>query len=101
MPARTPEVIVVLRADRGRQAPGLRQDVDRRRLPVVAREEYRGRPFFRRQRLIGAADQGGQLAPAEHVGIELWHTAGRQLFLVLLRNDAEEVLVSRETFDRK
>src|SRR5690242_19094154 len=71
MPTRPPQTIVVVSADRGRQAPGLGKEVDRRRLPIVAREKYRVRSFFRRQRLIGTADRGREFAPAEHFGIEL------------------------------
>src|SRR6185312_6723616 len=70
MPTRPPQTIVVVRADRGGQVPGLREEVDRRRLPIVVGEKYRSRSFFRRQRSIGAADRGGEFAPAKHFSIE-------------------------------
>ncbi len=69
MAVRTPQIVVVVGADRRRQAPGAAKHIDGRRLAVVTGEEHGPRLIRRRQGLVGLADGGGHLAPAEHVGV--------------------------------
>src|SRR5271157_1680183 len=59
--ARTPEEIVLVSADRGGQAPGRAEEIDRGGVAVVPGEEDGALAVFRRQRLVGLSDRRGHL----------------------------------------
>src|ERR1700744_2656792 len=80
MPARAPEIIIIVPADGGRQAQAAAEYIDRRSLSIIASEEDRMRTIRRWQRPIYGRDFSGHLLPTEHVRIILRQHAERLMF---------------------
>src|ERR1700733_211137 len=66
-----PRVVGVVRGDHARRGAGRREEVDRARLAVVARQDRRARAILRRQAGEDAANLVAHLAPAEAIGEKL------------------------------
>src|SRR5437867_11557179 len=89
---RAPEVVVVVRAHRGRQAERSAVVVDRARLTIVSRGDPGPGPLLRGQRRIDARDLPRQPFPAKAVGHVLVHRA-EALLLSRAWRDADSPLV--------
>src|SRR5271165_301872 len=98
--ARTPQIVVLVRADRGWEAPARAEIIDGRGVAVVPGEEDGARAVIRRQRLIGLTDRRRHLRPAEHVGVILRQRGEPQPFAGA-GPEADRPLIGDEGVDRQ
>src|SRR5207247_1325338 len=97
---RAPEVVVVVRADRGGQAVRSAVVVDRARLTIVSRDDPGLGPFLRGQRSIDPRDLPRQLFPAKTVG-EVLVQGAEGILLPRGWRDAESPLIGDEGLHRQ
>ena len=100
LPARAPQEVRLVGADRGRQPVPRPEEIDRARLAVVVGKDGGPRAVLGGQRVVDARDLGHQLRPAEAIA-EVLGQRPAMADLGLRRREPERLLVGDVALGRE